>query len=94
MVVTEDGHATCNGGARRRIADQELIDAREVEREVRELAGKGTDLQVERAGARQLRAAGEGRDRCAGPRAPAPRPRCLKATLFALKLRRAACESA
>ena len=34
LRVTDDGHVSCNGGALREIASNELIDAREVTREL------------------------------------------------------------
>jgi hypothetical protein len=90
MVVTEDGHASCNRGPKRKITSGQLIDAREVEREAGDLAGKGTDLQTSRRGARQyvLRMK-EGTVRFTeGPALP---PELAKASLFALRLARAVC---
>ncbi len=34
IVVTDNGHATCNGGAGKDIGSQALIDAREIERDL------------------------------------------------------------
>lgn len=90
MVVTEDGHASCNRGPQHRITSKQLIDAREVEREATDLAGEGTDLQTTRRGARQyvLRIK-EGTVRFTeGPGLP---PELAKAALFALRLGRAVC---
>ena len=93
LVVTEDGHARCNGGQRRKIESDLLIDAREVEREGRELAGKGTDLQTSRAGARQyvLRVKDGTVRFTEGESLP---PELAKAALFALRLGRVVCAPA
>lgn len=90
LVVTEDGHATCNRGPRRRIASGLLIDAREVEREAGGLAGRGADLQTPRRGARQyvLRVKDGTVRFTEGAGLPTE---LAKATLFALRLGRAVC---
>ncbi len=92
IVITEDGHGTCDSGARRKITSKQLIDAREVEREAGDLASKGTDLQTARSGVRQyvLREK-EGTVRWTeGAGLP---PELSKATLFALRIARDLCGS-
>jgi hypothetical protein len=41
LVVTEDGRGRCDGSELRPIESQTLIDAREVQRDVSDLAGEG-----------------------------------------------------
>lgn len=93
MVVTGDGRARCNAGSQRKITSQQLIDAREVEREASDLAGKGTDLQTARRGARQyvLRMKAGTVRFTEGPGLP---PELAKAALLAVRLGRAVCGSA
>jgi hypothetical protein len=92
VVVTEDGHGSCNRGPQRRITSAQLIDAREVEREAGDLAAKGTDLQTSRRGARQyvLREKAGTVRWTEGPGLPSE---LSKATLFALEITRAVCGS-
>jgi hypothetical protein len=44
LRVTDDGHVSCNGGELREISSAQLIDAREVVRELEEPAQKGVEL--------------------------------------------------
>lgn len=90
IVVTEDGHASCNRGPQRKITSKQLIDAREVEREANDLASKGTDIQTTRRGARQfvLREKDGTVRWTEGPGLP---DELSKATLFALAIGRAVC---
>lgn len=44
IVVTSDGRARCDGGALRPITSGRLIAAREIERDLADLARGGTDL--------------------------------------------------
>jgi hypothetical protein len=44
LRVTDDGHAACNGGELREITSAQLIDAREVTRELEKPAQKGVAL--------------------------------------------------
>jgi hypothetical protein len=90
IVVTEDGHASCNRGPQHRITSAQLIDAREIERESGDLAGKGTDIQTTKRGARQyvLRSK-QGTVRFTeGTSLP---PELSKAALFALQVGRTVC---
>ena len=40
LLVRDDGDVRCNGGARRRLSDSQLLDAREIARELAEPASK------------------------------------------------------
>jgi hypothetical protein len=44
LQVTDDGHVSCNGGDLREISSSQLIDAREVARELEKPAQKGVAL--------------------------------------------------
>jgi hypothetical protein len=44
LRVTDDGHVSCNGGDLREISSSQLIDAREVARELEKPAQKGVAL--------------------------------------------------
>ena len=90
IVITEDGHGSCNRGPLRKITNAQLIDAREIERESTDLASKGTDIQTVKRGARQyvLRSK-EGTVRFTeGPDLP---PELAKAAQFALQAGRTVC---
>lgn len=89
LVVTEDGRGRCDGGELRPIANQRLIDARELERELTELP----------EGERRF-TGGEGRDYVARVRdgtvrwseGTAPKPELLaRLELLALQLGRELC---
>jgi hypothetical protein len=89
MVVTDDGRGSCNGGELERLPDGRLLEAREVERELRELAEERTNFP-EATGGRHFRAQMRGvtvtwRDRSAQD------PVLPKATLLTIKLRRELC---
>ncbi len=93
IVITEDGHGSCNRGPQHRITSAQLIDAREIERESGDLASKGTDIQTAKRGARQyvLRSK-EGTVRFTeGPGLP---PELSKAAQFALQAGRTVCGGA
>ncbi|MEA2405359.1 MAG: hypothetical protein QOE08_2006 [Thermoleophilaceae bacterium] len=92
VVITEDGHGSCNRGARHKITSAQVIDAREVEREAGDLATKGTDIQASRPGARQyvLREKAGTVRWTEGLGLP---PELAKATLFATGITRAVCGS-
>jgi hypothetical protein len=53
LVVTNDGRGRCDGGELRRIESDRLIDAREVERDLQDLAEDGADLGGDPAGDRR-----------------------------------------
>jgi hypothetical protein len=53
IVVTNDGRGRCDGGDLRQISSDRLIDAREVERDLTDLAEDGTDLGGEATGDRR-----------------------------------------
>ena len=89
MVVTDDGRGSCNGGELKRLESDRLLEAREVERELRELSEKATNFP-ESTGGRHFRAQMRGvtvtwRERSAQD------PALPKATLLTLKLRRELC---
>jgi hypothetical protein len=44
LSVTDDGHVSCNGGPLVEITSKQLIDARDVTRELSKPAGKHVDL--------------------------------------------------
>ena len=91
IVVTENGQASCNGGPSRAIANERLIQAREVEREAEGLAKEATDLTTRAPGARRyVLRTNDGTVRWSEARRGLP-PELGKATLLALQLGRSAC---
>ena len=44
LVVTDDGRGKCNGGELQRLESERLLEAREVERELSELANERTNF--------------------------------------------------
>jgi hypothetical protein len=54
ILVTDDGRASCNGGALAAISNQQLLDAREDKRSLRPLAKKGTAFPSGRRGVRRF----------------------------------------
>ena len=89
MVVTDDGRGRCNDGELRRLPDGRLLEAREVERDLRELAERATNFP-EATGGRHFRAQMRGvtvtwRERSAQD------PVLPRATLLTLRLRRELC---
>jgi hypothetical protein len=89
LVVTDDGRGRCNGGELKRLADGRLLEAREVERELRELAEEATNFP-ESTGGRQFRA--QMRDvTVTWMERSRQDPVLPKATLLTLKLRRELC---
>jgi hypothetical protein len=90
VVVTDDGRGSCNGGELQRLASERLLEAREVERELQELADTGVTNFPEATGGRHFRAQMRGatvtwRERSAQD------PALPKATALTLKLRRELC---
>lgn len=53
LVVTNDGRGRCDGAELRRIESDRLIEAREVERDLQDLAEDGTDLGGDPTGDRR-----------------------------------------
>jgi hypothetical protein len=90
IVVTDDGRGSCNGGELKRLDSGRLLEAREVERELQELADKGTTNFPEDTGGRHFRAQMRGttvtwRERSAQD------PVLPKASLLTIQLRRELC---
>jgi hypothetical protein len=54
IVVTGDGRGSCDGGELRSIPSERLIDAREVERELGDLASESASVVRWSEGAREL----------------------------------------
>ncbi len=89
MVVTDDGRGSCNGGELQRLESARLIEAREVERELRDLAEERTNFP-EATGGRHFRA--QMRDVTVTWRErSAQDPILPKATLLTIRLRRELC---
>ena len=89
LVVTDDGRGSCNGGELQRLESDRLLEAREVERELQELADEATNFP-DPYGGRHFRAQMRGatvtwRERSAQD------PILPKATALILKLRRELC---
>lgn len=89
VVVTDDGRGSCNGGELKRLASERLLEAREVERELQELADEGTNFPGPQGG-RHFRAQMRGATVTWTERSRQD-PVLPKATLLALKLRRELC---
>jgi hypothetical protein len=90
VVITGDGRARCDSGELRAISSDELIEAREIERELTDLAESGRTYRGGR-GLRRLTAltrAGTVRWREAAPGRPAV---LARAELLAVRLARALC---
>jgi hypothetical protein len=89
MVVTDDGRGSCNGGELKRLADGRLLEAREVERELRDLAEERTNFP-EATGGRHFRA--QMRDvTVTWMERSRQDPVLPKATLLTIQLRRELC---
>jgi hypothetical protein len=89
LVVTDDGRGSCNGGELRRLADGRLLEAREVERELQELADERTSFP-DPSGGRHFRAQMRGTTVTWRERSSQD-PVLPKATLLTLRLRRELC---
>jgi hypothetical protein len=90
MVVTDDGRGKCNDGELERLDSERLLEAREVERELQELADKGRTNFPDDLGGRHFRA--QMRDATVTWRErSAQDPALPKATALTLKLRRELC---
>ena len=88
--VTDDGQASCNGGALQQLSSQRVLDAREAKRLLKPLAKQGTTYASGPAGARHYLATSfdgsvSWTEGAAGPAALA------RATLLALQLERQLC---
>jgi hypothetical protein len=91
IVVLEDGRARCNAGPLEQISSDQLLDAREVERELQPLAEDGASYGAPGADRRRYLARtrdGSVRWVEGAPRAPAV---IGKASLLALQLERQVC---
>ena len=55
IVIRADGQATCNGGPAEDIGSDNLIEAREIEREVGDIAKRGAVYEARQKDALQLR---------------------------------------
>lgn len=92
IVVGNDGRGHCDGGMLQRVADAQLVEAREIATEAAELADRGESFEAEGGGARQayvLRTTdGTVRWTEATPGLPEPLPRV---ELLAVGLRRLLC---
>ena len=93
MVVTDDGRGKCNGGELKRLDSQRLLEAREVERELQELADTGRTNYPEDTGGRHFRAQMRGATVTWRERS-AQEPALPKATLLTIRLRRELCPPA
>ena len=90
MVVTDDGRGKCNDGELERLDSGRLLEAREVERELQELADAGTTNFPEDTGGRHFRA--QMRDATVTWRERSRQHEVLpKATLLTIQLRRELC---
>ena len=91
LVVRSDGQATCNGGPAADIGSDALIDAREIERDLAELAERAANYESPRAGATGYVARTKDGTVRWHERAPDLPPVLPKAQLFALQQGRALC---
>jgi len=89
LVVTDDGRGSCNGGELERLASGRLLEAREVERGLEELALERTNFP-ESTGGRHFRAQIRGATLTWRERSRQD-PVLPKATLLTLKLKRELC---
>ena len=89
LVVTDDGRGKCNGGELKRLESDRLLEAREVERELQELADERTNFPDPNGG-RQFRAQMRGATVTWAERSHQD-PVLPKATLLTLKLKRELC---
>ena len=89
LVVTDDGRGRCNDGELQRLESGRLLEAREVERELRELADERTNFP-DPTGGRQFRAQMRGVTITWMERSQQD-PALPKATALTLKLRRELC---
>jgi hypothetical protein len=89
LVVTDDGRGSCNGGELTRLSSDRLLEAREVEREIRELPDGRTNFP-ESTGGSHYRAQIRGKTITWRVRST-QEPVLPKATALTLKLRRELC---
>jgi hypothetical protein len=89
LVVTDDGRGSCNGGPLKRLESERLLEAREVERELQELANERTNFP-DPYGGRHFRAQMRGATVTWWERSRQD-PVLPKATALTLKLRRELC---
>ena len=91
IVVTGDGHATCNGGPSKDLGSATLIDAREIERELKDDAERAAVYESTRPGAtRYVARTNDGAVRW-DDRAPGLPKVLAQAQLFALQQGRRLC---
>lgn len=91
LVVRSDGQVTCNGGAAADIGSDALIDAREIERELSDLAERAAEYEGGgEGGARYVARTKDGTVRWQEGARGLP-PVLPKAQLFALQQGRALC---
>jgi hypothetical protein len=90
IVVTDDGRGKCNGGELQRLESARLLEAREVERELNELADTGRTNYPGPGGGRHFRA--QMRDATVTWTERSSSEEILpKATLLTIRLRRELC---
>jgi hypothetical protein len=89
LVVTDDGRGSCNGGELKRLASERLLEAREVERGLQELADERTNFPGP-GGGRLFRAQMRGATVTWTERS-ASEPILPRATLLTLRLRGELC---
>jgi hypothetical protein len=92
VVVTDDGRGSCNGGELERLESGRLLEAREVERELQELADERTNFP-DANGGRHFRAQMRGATVTWMERSRQD-PILPKATLLTLRLRAELCPGA
>jgi hypothetical protein len=91
IIVQSDGRATCNGGRAQEIPSQTLLDAREIERDVKPLADRGANYPAHGADQRHyVLRTDNGVVRWAEGERGLPKP-LPKAELLTLQLRRQLC---
>ena len=91
LVVTDDGRGSCDGGELERLESDRLLEAREVERELRDELKRDAAFQPRRPGrAVYLAESRDGTVTWTEGARPAP-VGVAKATALALKLRRELC---
>jgi hypothetical protein len=91
IVITNDGRARCNSGDLRQITSDDLLDAREVERDIYDLARRGRSYPPTRRGERRFEArTDDGSVRWAEASAGLP-PVLSRVELLTLRLSRRLC---
>lgn len=88
--VTDDGRASCNGGKLEQLSSDDVLEARQVKRELRPFAKRGESFRATRGRRYELRSVDGFVAWSEGATAAKPLPR---ATLLALRLERSLCRS-